>query len=759
MRLLVVSNRLPITAHEKEGRVKFQKSVGGLATGISAYLNSLGGEPQGRIDEWLWIGWPGLAVEASKEAEYQEQMREFGTHPVFLTDKAVDKFYHGFSNKTLWPLFHFFPHYTQLEEDAWLEYKRVNQKFCEAVLEVLRPGDLLWIHDYQLMLLPKMIRDKRPEASIGFFLHIPFPSFEIFRFLPMEWRQALLEGLLGADLVGFHTHSYTQSFLHCVLRILGYEHNMGQIVFEDRLVKAETFPMGIDYDAFAESVTSLEVLREEKKLKASLKDLEVVLSVDRLDYTKGILNRLQGYELFLERNSHWLKKVVLLLVLVPSRIRVEHYQEMKRQIDEYIGRINGRFGTLDWTPILYQFRALSIPTLTAIYHSSDVALVTPLRDGMNLIAKEYLACRTDGSGALILSEMAGASQELGEALIINPNSKQEIAQALKSALEMQEAEQIQRNRAMQERLKKYNVVRWASDFVDELIEVKKAEEKFKAKWLSPSIRDELLESFRQANSRLLFLDYDGTLVPYSARPELAMPGEGLLQMLTRIASLPATEIVVVSGRDRGILEEWFKGIPVHLVAEHGAWIKAKGEDWRLYKTLRNDWKAQLIPVLRWYVDRLPESFLEEKEYSMVWHYRRADPELASLRKKELMDDLVHFTATADLQILPGHKVVEVRNAGVSKGTAAMEFIAQGAYDFIMAVGDDQTDEEMFHALPESAYSIRIGMANSFAKFNLLNHRKVFQLLESLVEGEDQEESGSAHAAPLSLVPGIKGPGA
>ncbi len=735
MRLLIVSNRLPVTANFKEGEFHFKKSVGGLSTGLSSYLKTIQNTDD-EISEYVWLGWPGMSVESTQQEKFKEKLfEEAQAYPVFLSDKTVEKFYHGFSNKTLWPLFHFFSQYTVFEEESWQEYQKVNQQFCAEVIKILQPGDVVWVQDYQLMLLPAMIRKLRPDICIGFFLHIPFPSFETFRILPNKWRKVLLEGLLGADLIGFHTHDYTQAFLRCVLRILGYEHNMGQIVYGDRVLKVDTFPMGIDFEAFEKGVLSAEVALEKEKFIPSLKNFKLILSVDRLDYTKGILNRLQGYEKFLEHDPKWHKQVVLVLVLVPSRTEVDQYQEMKKQIDEYIGRINGRFGSIDWAPVIYLYRSFDVTALMALYHLSEIALITPLRDGMNLIAKEYLACRSDGRGVLILSEMAGAAQELGEAVIINPNSEQEIAEAIQAALEMPSQEQVKRNRLMQERLRQYNVTRWAGDFLFELSEIKKIEKKFHAKVMNLSLRQEIIAKFKKAKNRLLLLDYDGTLVPFSSHPDLSQPGEALFILLNQLAENHANNLVMISGRSKSVLQAWFGCLEMDLVAEHGAWIKQRNEEWRLLKILKNDWKPQLFSILKIYSDRLPGSFVEEKEYSLVWHYRKADPELASLREKELMDDLVSFTATADLQILPGNKIVEIRNAGVSKGNAALDLITKKDYDFILAIGDDHTDEDLFHALPEMAYSIRVGITNSFAKSNFASHLNVLQFLQALAEGE------------------------
>ncbi|OHB69151.1 MAG: trehalose-phosphatase, partial [Planctomycetes bacterium RBG_16_43_13] len=513
----------------------------------------------------------------------------------------------------------------------------------------------------------------------------------------------------------------------------GYEHNLGKIVLGDRVAKADTFPMGIDFQKYYKAESNPEVRKEISKRRKQLSNLKVVLSVDRLDYTKGILNRLQGYEIFLEKNPQWRKKVMLVLVVVPSRIGVEQYQQMKRQVDELVGKINGRWGTIGWTPISYQYRYLSFAPLVALYRVSDVSLVTPLRDGMNLVAKEYVATQTDKSSVLILSEMAGASKELGEAIIINPNNREEIAEAIKVALEMPLEEQKRRNLIMQERLMRYDVIRWANEFINELLLLKEEQVQFEARLLDSKGQEQLIKDFNNAQRRLIFLDYDGTLVPFADDPKKAKPTDELLEILERLSCLPSTEIVLISGRPKDNLQSWFGTLNICLVAEHGVWIKEKAADWKLAKPLTADWKAQLLPILNMYVDRLPQSFVEEKEFSIAFHYRRADPELASIRAKELIDDLVHFTANIDVQIFPGNKVVEIRNSGISKGTAGLYWIAKDEFDFIMAVGDDWTDEDLFKVLPKTAYSIRVGMASSHAKWNLHNPLETVQLLEQLVK--------------------------
>jgi trehalose 6-phosphate synthase/phosphatase len=727
---------------EQDGRLSLEPSSGGLISGLAAYVQSLDASGAGRSasagadrPEYLWAGWPGATVREEHRPTLIELARsQFNAYPVFLSEHEMDNFYYGFCNSTIWPLFHYFPTYAVYEQDYWDTYVHVNQTFCEALVELIRPGDVVWVHDYQLMLLPRMLRDRLPDATIGFFLHIPFPSYEIFRLLPRKWGMAILDGLLGADLIGFHTHDYTRYFLHSVLRILGHEHNMGQIVVRDRVVQAETFPMGIDFDKYWNAAGSPEVQQERALFtRHMLAGVKVVLSIDRLDYTKGIINRLKGYRLFLEKYPAWHKKVVLALVVIPSRVGVGRYRETKEHIDELVGRINGEFGSLDWVPIVYQYRSLPFSVLAAMYATSDVALVTPLRDGMNLIAKEYIATRTDRTGVLVLSEMAGSARELGEAVIINPNSLEEIADALHTALEMPRHEQMARNEAMQQRLRRYDVVAWAQSFTGDLRSIKQVQQRLSSKLLGAESLDRLVSDYSRANSRLVFLDYDGTLVPFVSDPQAAVPGERVLDILRRLAADARNEVVLISGRDRGTMSRWLGHLPVALVAEHGVWVRERGanQPWQMTRPLTSDWKPRIRPILEMFVDRVPGSFIEEKEFSLAWHYRAADPEVAPVRANELLGILVDFTANIDVQVLQGNKVIEVKNAGVNKGSAALHWLHERQWGFILAVGDDWTDEHLFMVLPDEAYSIRVGITQTHARFNLRDPEAVLQLLARL----------------------------
>lgn len=749
-RVIIVSNRLPFTISLEGTELKFQQSVGGVARGLSACINS-SQELSSLNPQYLWVGWPGGNVpDEYKEAMKSRARSEFQSQPVFLSEQEIENFYQGFCNRTIWPLFHYFPSYVKYEQGHWEQYKKVNQVFAEALLEVLQPDDALWIHDYHLMLLPRLIREQMANVSIGFFLHIPFPDFEVFRLLPREWRKGILEGLLGADLIGFHTHDYMEYFLRCVLRILGFEHRMGRLVLEDHAVKVGAFPMGIDFQEFHTAATSLEVRKEKEKLKKAWGGCKLVLSVDRQDYSKGILHRLEGFEILLEKYPEWRGKVTLFMIVVPSRIGIEDYERMKNQIEELVGRINGKFGSLTWVPIAYQYRAVPFHSLVAAYAVSDAALVTPLRDGMNLVAKEYIACKTDKTGVLILSEMAGAAKELREAVIVNPNNREEIAEGLREALEMPSQEQVRRNGHMQRRLRRYDVSRWAGDFLKELILMSPSRDKFHAIPLSSTVQSEILECYQQSVQGLLLLDYDGTLVPFAQRPELAKPTREVLKVLDRLAADPRNEVVIISGRDRTTLEDWFGELPIGLVAEHGAWVRKRNEGWKMMKPLTGGWKTKLLPVLEIYADRLPGALVEEKEFSLAWHYRASEPDQGALAARELTDDLLAFTSNIDLQVLQGSKVVEVRNAGVDKGLASQHWLDESDFDFILAIGDDTTDEDMFAVLPGSAYSIRIGIARTRARFATRERTEVFPLLKQLVRAEKSKQENLEEEETLRM---------
>ena len=723
MRLIMASNRLPINVSMKNNKIIIQESIGGLATGLKSIHKG----------KYIWIGWPGISLEKAKDKidEINKELFKRNCVPVFLTKREITNYYYGYCNKTLWPLFHYFPQYATFNKNFWKYYKKVNEKFLNVLENYLKDGDILWIHDYHLMLLPKMVRDKYRNISIGFFLHIPFPSYEIFRQIPE--RKELLEGILGSDLIGFHIHDYVIHFLNSIRRILGYDHEFGQIYLEDRVIKVDSFPMGIDFEAFEKAHEIESVKKEMEKFRRKLGKRKIILSIDRLDYTKGILQKIRAYEKFLKENAKLKEKVLLLLIVAPSRIKIKEYRNLKKEIDRLVGEINGKYATIDWVPIHYVYKSLSFNTVAALYKLSDIVLITSLRDGMNLISKEFIASKYNNEGVVILSEMAGASKELTEAIIINPNNEDDIANALKIALEMDKNEQKKRMKKMRERIKRYNIKTWFKDFIDKLMEVKKLQEKLSTRILTKNLKIEIVEKYKNSKSRLFLLDYDGTLIPFRENPDECVPDKELIDILKKLSKDERNDVVIISGRDRNSLDRFFKKLKIYLVAEHGAMIRDKKGEWYEIEPLSTEWKDKVREILEMFVSRTPGSFIEEKEFSIAWHYRKVDPELASIRVYELKHILLNLIINLNLDILEGNKVIEIKNSGINKGRAATHFITKRNYDFIIAMGDDVTDEDMFKSLPKNAYTIRIGFEISSAKYNLYSYRDARNLLKEFIK--------------------------
>lgn len=719
---IIVSNRLPVKITEKEGTYTLAPSEGGLATGLgSIYRNGNN----------LWIGWPGMDITDEKaQDDIRQQMANINLHPVFLTADEINNFYEGFSNEVLWPVFHYMSVYARYEQAYWDYYLQVNTKFRDAILQVAAPGDIIWIQDYQLLLLPGLIRKELPDVSIGFFQHIPFPSYELFRLIP--WRQELLEGMLGADLLGFHTFDDSRHFLNAASRVLPVNVTANIITIQDRPVVVETFPMGIDFNKFESLAHEEEVKKQLNNLEETFGHIRMIVSIDRLDYSKGILQRLEAFQLFLQLNPQYMEKVVLYMIVVPSRDTVPQYRELRDEIDMLVGGINARFRTMNWHPVHYFYRSFPIETLAALYNFAGICLVTPMRDGMNLVSKEYVASRINNDGVLILSEMAGASKELIDAIIVNPNNIGAIARAIYQALNMTEAEQKNRMRQMRQIVSKFNIAHWVKLFTSRLGEVKQLQQSMLARRISSDLRRQIFNQYATTNKRLVLLDYDGTLVGFQGNIDMASPDPDLYYLLNRLASDPANEVVVISGRKHETLENWMGHLPIDIIAEHGAWTRLQGEDWYQLPTLTDQWKQEIWPMLETYTDRTPGSFIEEKSYSLVWHFRNAAEGLGELRANELMETLRFYTSGKGLQLLPGDKVIEVKNIDINKGKATLTRINGQQYDFILAIGDDFTDEDTFKALPPEAITIKVGSQVSAARYYLRSQPEVRTFLLELV---------------------------
>ena len=729
-RLLLVSNRLPITVRLERGQVAAERSAGGLATG----LRGVHADPDS-----LWIGWPGdtSRLTPGQRAELGRHLDAMRVRSVPLSPAEVTAYYDGFANGVLWPLFHYLLDRVPLEATSWDAYVRVNTRFADITAEEARAGDIAWVHDYQLCLVPALLRQRRPGLRIGYFLHIPFPSAEVFRTLAM--REAILEGLLGADVIGFHTAAYRRHFADAVSLVLG--HRVERSVAPDaegaqelrvggRCVRLVVAPMGVDFAGLHASAESVGVNAEAAALREP--GTHLLLGIDRLDYTKGIPRRMLAFERLLEREPALRGTTRLLQVAVPSRERLDAYRQMRRQVEELVGRINGlhTYGAI--VPIHYVYRALTEEQVVAHYRAAQVMLVTPLRDGMNLVAKEFVAARGDLDGVLLLSELAGAADELDAAVLVNPYDISGTATAMARALTMPALERRARMTALRARVEVGDVHAWAARFLGHL-----TAPLARIGPASPTpVRriDDVLATLRAAPRRVLLLDYDGTLVPFAPRPSLAAPDAALLSLLHRLAILPGTAVHLVSGRRRADLERWFGHLPLGLHAEHGLWSRWPGQTaWVMRPVPPDDWKALVRPTLEAWTERVPGTAIEEKTASLAFHYRESGLLEAPEELRRAADEYARWLP---VDVLPGNRVLELRARGTSKGSIATAMRERGELEgVVLALGDDTTDIDLFAALPADAHTVQVGDVPLPARHRVDGVEAARALLERLLVPE------------------------
>lgn len=701
--VLIASNRLPVRIVDDDGTPRFMPSAGGL-------VSSLRGVPVRG-----WVGWPGAAVPPDQKADLAARLERDGLHPVFLGAQEVDDFYGRICNDTLWPLFHYFTDRMRITEAAWGRYVEVNERFADAILDRAGPGTRVWVHDFHLMLVPALLRARRPALPIGFFLHIPFPSSEIYRLLPA--REQVLRGLLGADYVSFQTGEDARHFRSACLRVLGIESQPDVVEVDGRRVGIGADPIGIDVAGFREALADPAAETALEELERQYRDRQLVLGVERLDYTKGIQHKLRAFERLLERDPELVRTTTMLQVLVPSRLDSEEYRGQRDEIELLISGINGRHGRPGATPVEYFHRSISRAALVALYRRADVAMVTSLRDGMNLVAQEFALCQSEPglprrwNGVLLLSEFAGAAQVLPGAVLVNPWNVEQTAQRLQEALTTDRDERRRRLETMAARVEALESRRWAESFLGKLATyARRGRVRAVARPLEERARDRIVQRARRARRHTLLLDYDGTLRELASHPELAAPTPEILELLEELSALPATEVHVVSGRKRRTLDEWFGRLPVYLAAEHGYVARVPGLPWTTLADVDLTWLPRIERLFRQVAREVPGTFVERKSASVTWHYRQAEPDYARWRSRELLvaiEQLLHGQAA---EVLLGHRVVEVRARGVSKGVYVSRLFTDGRSPshFVLAVGDDRTDQEMYAALPSGAFSVHVG---------------------------------------------------
>ena len=696
MAVIIVSSRLPFTVRHTADGLSLGESHGGVATGLRAVQEQSGG---------VWIGWPGPTHQLTPEERVTLEAELLRRHciPMFLERSEVREFYQKYANGVLWPLFHYLPQHLPLQADQhWDTYAQVNRRAAELVLQHCTADDEVWIQDYQFMLLPAMLRARRPDLRIGFFLHVPFPSWELFRTLPQ--RGVLLEGLLGADLVGFHTAEYVDHFTTSVTRALGLPVSSDGVIAQGgRSIATGVFPMGVDVARFAGTPED-----EPFTLPPAGSGAEghTMVAIDRLDYTKGIPRRLLAFERMLQDHPELMGRVTLLQVAVPSRTRVRAYRRFRRQVDALVGRINGSLGTPGWTPVQYLYRGFSQADLVSLYRHADVMLVTPVRDGMNLVCKEFVASRIDEDGVLVLSEFTGAAAELEEAVQVNPFDIPSAAAAYHRALTMPAAERRDRMRALRARVQAQPVHQWAETFLRRL---RPAPVNVDAGYATPRATAHILARVLQARSLAVLLDYDGTLVPFASQPDLAAPDASLLDLIQGLAARPSTQVHVVSGRQRASLERWLGDLPIGLHAEHGCWSRAPGaRDWRRHPAAHPVPYDALLARLKGATARVPGSMIERKAAGLAWHFRLADPVQGSRQADVLAAEVEESFSPDVVNVIRGHMVIEFRPTGVHKGLVVRGVRRMAEPEMILALGDDTTDLDMFSALGPADLAIRIG---------------------------------------------------
>jgi trehalose 6-phosphate synthase/phosphatase len=718
--LINVSNRLPVAIKNGE----MTKSSGGLVAALEAL-------PKDDYDQ-KWIGWPGAEIADKKEQKHiaRQLVDEYGCIPVFLGKEEAAGFYEGFSNSSIWPLLHYLPNYLRYEPEWWEHYRNVNHTFADKVLEVAKPGDLVWVHDYQLMLLPAILRERAPHLKIGFFLHTPFPAAEVFRFHPR--RRELVAGMLGANRIGFHAFNYLRHFSGAARRLLRIETELTHISSEDHTTALGVYPIGINAPKFDQTMDSEEFRQRCAEFRQAHEGKRLVISVERMDYTKGILHRLEAIDDFLTRWEE-IDNIRFIFVSVPSRENIEEYQHLVEEVESKIGQLNGKYATLLNSPIHFIHGSVPFVDLCALYALADVALVTPLIDGMNLVAKEFIACQRENAGLLILSEFAGAAEELFNALFVNPYDSDAVARTLIDALGRPIEQRRTGIQAMRERVIRFDARHWARSFIEDLAKDSDAEPGTRKTSIKEA-KDQIKSAIEKAERLALFLDYDGTLREIEVEPRAATPNPAIESLLHRLSRQANLDVTILSGRSEADLEAFFGRFPFRLIAEHGAsWRQPGQKEWeRSDRNSNYAWKDKLLPILRIYEQTTPGSMIEEKPSSIVWHYRRADEEFSEWKANRLTQELSALAANQPIKVRPGKKMVEVTATENNKGAAVTRGLEQFPdYSLAVCAGDDLTDESMFELKLPRLITIKVGPGTTQARYRIPDPAAFRQFLSEL----------------------------
>ncbi|KAL9122262.1 MAG: hypothetical protein Q9187_001181 [Circinaria calcarea] len=660
--------------------------------------------------------------------------------PVWLMDESEDENEYAvlrdqarwrrYAEHELYTLFHYKQHEPtdgRAECKSWVDYCRMNEMFADRIVEIYNPGDIVWIHDYHLMLLPNLLRQRIPNIYIGFFLHIPFPSSEFLRCLTQ--RKEILTGVLGSNMVGFQSYSFSRHFSSCCTRILGFDSSSAGVDAYGAHVAVDVFPIGIDAAAVAKTAYgSRKIDAKILRIREQYAGQKIIVGRDRLDTVRGVAQKLMAFEMFLERYPQWRGKVVLIQVTSPTSVEEEKEDaghKIANKISDLVSRINGRYGGLEYTPVFHFPQYLSRDEYYALLRVADVGLITSVRDGMNTTSLEYVVCQKDSHGPVILSEFSGTAGSLTSAIHINPWDLGGVAEAINAALLMPSGARANQHRQMYKHVVTNTIQVWCKNYLGRLLMNLTS---FDQSIATPALdKVKLLNRYRKAKKRLFMFDYDGTLTPIVKDPQAAIPSDRVIRSIKTLASDPRNAVWIISGRDQAFLDEWMGHIPeLGLSAEHGSFIRHPGrDDWEnLTEKIDMGWQKDVMDIFQHYTERTQGSFIERKRIALTWHFRRADPEYGAFQALECKKHLESTVAKKwDVEVMNGKANLEVRPTFVNKGEIAKRLVNEYGHavgeppEFVLCLGDDFTDEDMFRALRASklpsdhVFSVTVGASS------------------------------------------------
>jgi len=630
-----------------------------------------------------------------------------------------------YAEQELYTLCHYKQHEPtdgRAERVWWADYYRMNKIFADRIVEIYKPGDIIWIHDYHLFLLPSMLRQRLPGAYIGFFLHIPFPSSEFLRCLTR--RKEILEGMLGSNLIGFQSFGYSRHFVSCCKRILGFDSSPAGVDAYGAHVAVDVFPIGINVaDTQQSAFGNPDVEEKMKGIRELYVGKKIIVGRDRLDSVRGVAQKLQAFEVFLDHYPQWRDKVVLIQVTSPTSMDEEKEDaanKISNKISDLVARINGVYGSLSFSPVQHYPQYISKEEYFALLRIADVGLITSVRDGMNTTSLEYVICQKGNYGPLILSEFSGTAGSLGNAIHINPWDLRGVAESINEALTMPVEKRQSQHQKLYEHVTTNTVQTWTNNYLERLMTIISSfGQSFST---APLDRTLLLSQYRTSKQRLFMFDYDGTLTPIVKDPQSAIPSDRIIRSLKTLSADPKNSVWIISGRDQAFLDEWMGHIPeLGLSAEHGSFIRhPMQEKWEnVTENTDMSWQMDVMQIFHHYTDKTQGSFIEQKKVALTWHYRRADPEYGQHQARECQKHIENTVAKNwDVEVMNGKANLEVRPSFVNKGEIVKRLIAHygdtfkttaspnpsngtGGPDFVLCLGDDFTDEDMFRALNAS----------------------------------------------------------